>query len=96
MVMIELCYCKITGRTRALPKVHHFIPLAPWTCNKIKGKRRKMNIDNSNDGPNSKYEKKEQIKLVLDMSNDGPMFKEQINSISRSKIKIFFKTKMLM
>ena len=75
MVMIELCYCKITGRTRALPKVHHFIPLAPWTCNKIKGKRRKMNIDNSNDGPNSKYEKKEQIKLVLDMSNDGPTFR---------------------
>ena len=75
MVMIELCYCKITGRTRALPKVHHFIPLAPWTCNKIKGKRRQMNIDNSNNGPSSKYEKKEQIKLVLDMSNDGPMFK---------------------
>ena len=63
MVMIELCYCKITGRTRALPKVHHFIPLAPWTCNKIKGKRRQMNIDNSNNGPSSKYEKKEQIKL---------------------------------
>ena len=66
MVMIELCYCKITGRTRALPKVHHFIPLAPWTCNKIKGKRRQMNIDNSNNGPSSKYEKKEQIKLVLE------------------------------
>ena len=75
MVMIELCYCKITGRTRALPKVHHFIPLAPWTCNKIKGKRRQVNIDGNNDGPSSKYEKKEQIKLVLDMSNDGPTFK---------------------
>jgi hypothetical protein len=56
-------------------KVHHFIPLAPWTCNKIKGKKRVMNMDNRNDGPSSKYEKKEQIKLVLDMSNDGPMFK---------------------
>ena len=75
MVMIELCYCKITGRTRALPKVHHFIPLAPWTCNKIKGKRRQVNIDGNNDGPSSKYEKKEQIKLVLDMSNDGPTFR---------------------
>jgi hypothetical protein len=75
MVMIELCYCKITGRTRALPKVHHFIPLAPWTCNKIKGKRKQMNIDSTNDGPSSKFEKKEQIKLVLDMSNDGPTFR---------------------
>ena len=34
-----------------------------------------MTIDGTNDGPSSKYEKKEQIKLVLDMSNDGPMFK---------------------
>ena len=57
-------------------QVHHFIPLAPFDRgNKIKGKRRQMNIDSTNNGPNSKYEKKEQIKLVLDMSNDGPMFK---------------------
>ena len=34
-----------------------------------------MHIDGTNDGPSSKFEKKEQIKLVLDMSNDGPMFK---------------------
>ena len=75
MVMIELCYCKITGKTRSLPKVHHFIPLEPWTCNKIKGRRKQMRADGKNDGPSSKFEKKEQIKLVLDMSNDGPMFK---------------------
>lgn len=37
-----------------------------------------MKIDGSNDGPSSKFEKKEQIKLVLDMSNDGPMFKVPI------------------
>ena len=41
-----------------------------------------MKIDGTNDGPSSKFEKKEQIKLVLDMSNDGPMFKEQINILS--------------
>ena len=41
-----------------------------------------MKIDGTNDGPQSKFEKKEQIKLVLDMSNDGPMFKEQIPFIS--------------
>ena len=34
-----------------------------------------MKIDGSNDGPSSKFEKNEKIKLVLDMSNDGPMFK---------------------
>ena len=34
-----------------------------------------MHIDGTNDGPSSKFEKKEEIKLVLDMSNDGPMFK---------------------
>ena len=50
-----------------------------------------MKIDGTNDGPQSKFEKKEQIKLVLDMSNDGPMFKEQINSISRSKKNLFLK-----
>ena len=38
-----------------------------------------MKIDGSNDGPSSKFEKKEQIKLVLDMSNDGPMFKAIVN-----------------
>ena len=65
--------------------MHHFIPLEPWTCNKIKGRRRQMKIDGTNDGPSSKFEKKEQIKLVLDMSNDGPMFKEQINNISSFK-----------
>ena len=59
-------------------QVHHFIPLEPWSCKKIKGKRRQMKIDGSNDGPSSKFEKKEQIKLVLDMSNDGPMFKVPI------------------
>ena len=60
-------------------QVHHFIPLEPWSCKKIKGKRRQMKIDGSNDGPSSKFEKKEQIKLVLDMSNDGPMFKAIVN-----------------
>ena len=43
-----------------------------------------MKIDGTNDGPQSKFEKKEQIKLVLDMSNDGPMFKERILLISNS------------
>ena len=118
MVMIELVYCKITGKTRSLPKVingclyrqilffvgtpvvssitvapsqvHHFIPLEPWTCNKIKGRRRQMKIDGTNDGPSSKFEKKEQIKLVLDMSNDGPMFKAQINIISSFKQMILY------
>ena len=32
-------------------QVHHFIPLEPWSCKKIKGKRRQMKIDGSNDGP---------------------------------------------
>ena len=68
--------------TVAPSQVHHFIPLEPWTCNKIKGRRRQMKIDGTNDGPSSKFEKKEQIKLVLDMSNDGPMFKEKILLIS--------------
>ena len=46
-----------------------------------------MKIDGTNDGPSSKFEKKEQIKLVLDMSNDGPMFKEQItSSLALSKL----------
>lgn len=60
-------------------QVHHFIPLEPWSCKKIKGKRRQMKIDGKNDGPSSKFEKKDQIKLVLDMSNDGPMFKESVS-----------------
>lgn len=75
-MLIEMVYCKITGKTRDLPKIHHFIPLVPWSCKKIKGKKRTMSrIDNTNDGPHSKFDKKEQIKLVLDMSNEGPMFK---------------------
>ena len=50
MVLIELVYCKITGRTRALPKIHHFIPLEPWSCKKIKGKKRVMPVaDNRED-----------------------------------------------
>ena len=44
MVLIELVYCKITGRTRALPKIHHFVPLEPWSCKKIKGKKRVMHV----------------------------------------------------
>ena len=72
------------GHWCVLLQVHHFIPLEPWTCNKIKGRRRQMKIDGTNDGPQSKFEKKEQIKLVLDMSNDGPMFKEKILLISNS------------
>ena len=56
-----------------------------------------MKIDGTNDGPSSKFEKKEQIKLVLDMSNDGPMFKEMIDSIFRLKnILINFLNKKMM
>lgn len=73
MVLIEIVYCKITGKTRSLPKVHHFIPLEPWSVKKIKGKRRVMNINNKNE-PNGK-DRSQEIKLVLDMSNDGPTFK---------------------
>jgi len=78
MVLIEICYCKITGKTRDLPKVHHFIPIVPWSCKKINGKAKVMTKydTESHDGPQKKFEnKKEQIKLVLDMSNEGPMFK---------------------
>ena len=76
MVLIEIVYCRITGKTRDLPKVHHFIPLVPWSVKKIKGNAKVMGkYENSNDGPTNKFEKKEQIKLVLDMSNEGPMFK---------------------
>ncbi len=47
MVLIEMVYCKITGKTRDLPKVHHFIPLEPWEAKKIKGKKkqRKITVD---------------------------------------------------
>ncbi len=48
MVMIELVYCKITGKSRDLPKVHHFIPLEPWSCKKIKGKKRVMTVPGDN------------------------------------------------
>ena len=76
MVLIEIVYCKITGKTRSLPKVHHFIPLEPWSVKKIKGKRRVMNINGGKDAAGQLKDKKSQeIKLVLDMSNDGPMFK---------------------
>lgn len=71
MVLIEIVYCKITGKTRSLPKVHHFIPLEPWSVKKIKGKRRVMNMGKND----TNVKDKQEIKLVLDMSNDGPMFK---------------------
>ena len=73
--MIELVYCKITGKQRAMPKIHHFIPLVPWSCKKIKGKQKVMEPSQRNEGPSTKFQKKEHIKLVLDMSNEGPMFK---------------------
>ncbi len=85
MVLIELVYCKITGKTRSLPKIHHFVPLEPWSCRKIKGKKRVMNIDQPHDQPKSaprrrwkgpKKKEEDQIKLVLDMSSDGPTFKQ--------------------
>ena len=80
MVLIEIVYCKITGKTRDLPPVHHFIPLEPWEAKRIKGKKKRMKsvVDMnaaSNNKPGSKSNRREQIKLVLDMSNEGPMFK---------------------
>ena len=39
-MLIEIVYCKITGKTRSLPKIHHFVPLEPWSCRKIKAKKR--------------------------------------------------------
>ena len=84
MVLIEMVYCKITGKTRDLPKIHHFIPLEPWVGKKIKGKKKRGRVSvvniSANDGsvgPTGKVNnnKREQIKLVLDMSNEGPMFK---------------------
>ena len=79
MVLVEIVYCKITGKTRDLPKVHHFIPLEPWEAKKIKGKKKRMKsrmemTSSFADGKNNNR-RKEQIKLVLDMSNEGPMFK---------------------
>ena len=83
MVLIEIVYCKITGKTRDLPKVHHFIPLEPWEGKKIKGKKKRMksvievvgDMTGAPMGGKAFNNKKEQIKLVLDMSNEGPMFK---------------------
>ena len=84
--MIELVYCKITGKQRAMPKIHHFIPLVPWSCKKIKGKQKVMNHENNkNTGPSTKFQKKEHIKLVLDMSNEGPMFKMLESMMSGGK-----------
>ena len=86
MVMVELVYCKITGKQRAMPKIHHFIPLVPWSCKKIKGKQKVMNHERTkNDGPSTKFQKKEHIKLVLDMSNEGPMFKMLESMMSGGK-----------
>ena len=60
MVMIEMVYCKITGKRRAMPTVHHFIPLVPWSCKKIKGTQKVIDkFDNRNDGPSSKFQKKD-------------------------------------
>ena len=84
MVLIEIVYCKITGKTRDLPKVHHFIPLEPWEAKKIRGNKKRMksvvdmtcnNNNNNNNGRARNNNRREQIKLVLDMSNEGPMFK---------------------
>ena len=82
MVLIEIVYCKITGKTRSLPKVHHFVPLEPWSCRKIKPKKR-YQLDRDKHGYTGQkpdihgmFDRKgDQVKLVLDMSNDGPMFK---------------------
>lgn len=78
MVLIEIVYCKITGKTRDLPKVHHFIPLEPWEAKKIRGNKKRMKsvVEITNGNPASKNtNSRQQIKLVLDMSNEGPMFK---------------------
>ena len=37
-----MCYCKITGKTRDLPPVHHFIPLEPYETKRTKGKKKRM------------------------------------------------------
>ena len=85
MVLIEMCYCKITGKTRDLPKIHHFIPLEPWETKKIKGKKKRMKsvVEMTADSAaKAQANRREQIKLVLDMSNDGPMFKMLENMLS--------------
>ena len=81
-MLIEMVYCKITGKTRDLPKVHHFIPLEPCEFKKNKGKKKRGRVSvvniSTNDGGligKANNNKREQIKLVLDMSNEGPMFK---------------------
>ena len=92
MVLIEMVYCKITGKTRDLPKVHHFIPLEPWEGKKIKGKKKRMksvievvgDMTGAPMGGKAFNNKKEQIKLVLDMSNEGPMFKMLESMLSGS------------
>ena len=78
MVLIEIVYCKITGKTRDLPPVHHFIPLEPWEAKRIKGKKKRMKsvVEITNGAkPGTKKNTRQQIKLVLDLSNEGPMFK---------------------
>lgn len=80
MVLVEIVYCRITGKTRSLPKIHHFVPLEPWSCRKIKGKKRVMNMPKPEE-PEMKPKlrqwkrKNTEVTLVLDMSNDGPTFK---------------------
>ena len=44
-----------------------------------------QNFDKKNDGPSTKLQKKEHIKLVLDMSNEGPMFKMLESMMSGGK-----------
>ena len=100
MVLIEMCYCKITGKTRDLPPVHHFIPLEPYEV-KRKGKKARMKsvIEITNSAkPNTKNNRREQIKLVLDMSNDGPMFKmleSMLGSVSGNSVTSVIKMEAL-
>ena len=44
-----MVYCKITGHTRALPKIHHFVPIAPWSVKKIKGIQKVMHVGDNRD-----------------------------------------------
>ena len=97
MVLIEICYCKITGKTRDLPKIHHFIPLEPWQAKKIKGKKKRMKSVvemTTADHAKAQSARREQIKLVLDMSNEGPMFKmleNMLGSAGSSMVNSFLK-----
>lgn len=97
MVLIEICYCKITGKTRDLPKIHHFIPLEPWEAKKIKGKKKRMKSVvemTTADHAKAQSARREQIKLVLDMSNEGPMFKmleNMLGSAGSSMVNQFLK-----